>query len=238
MSVRKPLYIIPARGGSKGIPRKNIKPLGGRPLIAWAVSAAFEALGSAGDRSRVVLSTDDAEIAETGRGLGLTVDYMRPAELATDTAGSREVILDVMDWADRRGMEYDAVVLLQPTSPFRTAGDILGAQALYDGEATDMVVSVCESGANPYYNLFETAADGSLHVCKGSGLITRRQDAPKVWEYNGAVYVIRPESIRRMALGEFPRRVPYEMPRERSLDLDTPADWMLAEAYIEKLNDK
>ncbi|MDE6311288.1 MAG: acylneuraminate cytidylyltransferase family protein [Muribaculaceae bacterium] len=229
-----PLFVIPARGGSKGIPRKNIKPLGGRPLLAWTVDAAKEALGPACDLERIILSTDDSEIAEAGRALGLTVDYMRPAELATDTAGSREVILDVMDWADARGIDYDTVVLLQPTSPFRTSADILGACELYASSSgnPDMVVSVCESAANPYYNLFETGPDGILHVCKGSGLYTRRQDAPPVWEYNGAVYVIRPESIRRMTLGEFPVRLPYVMPRNRSLDLDTPADWMLAEAQI------
>ena len=229
-----PLFVIPARGGSKGIPRKNIKPLGGRPLLAWTVAAAVEALGPNGDMRRILLTTDDEEIAATGRELGLKVDYMRPAELATDTAGSREVILDVMDWADAQGIEYDTVVLLQPTSPFRSSADILGACELYARapEEPDMVVSVCESAANPYYNLFETGPDGSLHVCMGSGLYTRRQDAPRVWEYNGAVYVIRPASIRRMALGEFPVRLPYVMPRSRSLDLDTQADWMLAEAQI------
>lgn len=230
MSADNPLYVIPARGGSKGIPRKNIKPLGGRPLLAWTVAAAFEDLGPDGDRRRVVLSTDDDEIAATGRALGLEVEYMRPAALATDTAGSREVIIDVMDWADARGVKYDSVVLLQPTSPFRTAADIAAARRLYSREETDMVVTVCESASNPYYNLFEVSADGLLRVCKGAGLITRRQDAPAVWEYNGAVYVIRPESIRAMALGEFPRRVPCVMPRERSIDLDTPADWMVAEA--------
>ncbi len=229
-----PLFVIPARGGSKGIPRKNIKPLGGRPLLAWTVDAAMQALGPGGDLRRILLSTDDPEIAETGRSLGLTVDYMRPSELATDTAGSREVILDAMAWADSREITYDAVVLLQPTSPFRTASDILGACEMYASatEEPDMVVSVCESAANPYYNLFETRDDGTLAVCKGPGLYTRRQDAPPVWEYNGAVYVIRPESIRRMALGEFPVRLPYVMPRSRSLDLDTQADWMLAEAQI------
>ncbi len=237
MSADNPLYIIPARGGSKGIPRKNIKPLGGRPLLAWTVAAAFEDLGPDGDRRRVVLSTDDAEIAATGRDLGLDVEYMRPAALATDMAGSREVILDVMDWADARGMVYDSVVLLQPTSPFRTASDIAAARRLYSRGDTDMVVTVCESAANPYYNLFEVTPEGMLRVCKGDGLITRRQDAPAVWEYNGAVYVICPESIRAMALGAFPRRVPCEMPRERSIDLDTPADWMIAETMAAALQE-
>lgn len=228
-----PLYIIPARGGSKGIPRKNIKPLGRKPLIGYAIDAA-RAAGS--PDSRIILSTDDDEIAGVARkAFGLNVPYMRPAALATDTAGSREVILDAMDWADRAGIIYDCVVLLQPTSPFRTAEDIRAALALYSSDI-DMVVSVKEAAANPYYNCFETDADGFLHVSKGDGLITRRQDAPPAWEYNGAVYVINPDSIRRMPLGAFPRRLPSPMPADRSIDLDTPADWLLAEALLKIRN--
>lgn len=227
----KPLYIIPARGGSKGIPRKNIKLLGGRPLIAYSIDAARQA--GADDR-HIILSTDSSEIAEIGRTLGLTVDYMRPAELATDTAGSREVIIDAMDWADTQGIGYDCVVLLQPTSPFRTADDICGAMRLYR-EDIDMVVSVTIASSNPYYNCFESDPDtGFLHISKGDGLITRRQDAPEVYEYNGAVYVINPKSIRRSPLGGFTRRIPYPMPRERSIDLDTMIDWTVAEAMIAK----
>lgn len=224
-----PLYIIPARGGSKGIPRKNIKPLGGRPLIHLSIDAAREA--GADDR-HIILSTDDAEIAAVGRQTGLPVEYMRPPELATDTAGSREVILDAMDYADRRGIAYDCVVLLQPTSPLRTAADIRAALALYTPD-TDMVVTVVEAASNPYYNCFEADPDtGYLHISKGDGLYTRRQDAPAVWEYNGAVYVINPASIRAMPMGRFTRRVPSPMPRERSIDLDTPFDWLVAEEFI------
>lgn len=229
MNKDKALYIIPARGGSKGIPGKNIKPLGGKPLIAYAIEAARDA--GAPD-SRIIVSTDDGRIAAVARDCGLATDYMRPAALGGDTVGSREVILDVMDWADRRGIDYEAVVLLQPTSPFRTADDISGAVALYDG-SLDMVVSVTEAASNPYYNCFETDGDGYLHVSKGDGLITRRQDAPKAWEYNGAVYVINPRSIREMPLGAFKRRVPFVMPRSRSIDLDTPTDWLVAEALLE-----
>lgn len=224
-----PLYIIPARGGSKGIPRKNIKPLGGRPLIAYTIDAAAEALRSTG--GYILLSTDDDEIADVARDCGLAVEYMRPAELATDTAGSREVMLDALDWADSRGIAYDTVILLQPTSPLRTADDILGAAALY-GDGIDMVVSVCLSDDNPYYNLFEENADGTLTICKGDGLYTRRQDAPAVFRYNGAVYVINPRSLREMPMGLFRNKKPYLMPVGRSADLDTPADWQNVENMI------
>lgn len=227
--MHRPLFIIPARGGSKGIPGKNIKPLGGRPLIAYSIEAARQA---GADDQHIILSTDYPSIADTARSLGLEVPYMRPAALATDTAGSREVILDAMDWADRQGIVYDCVVLLQPTSPFRTADDITGALALYSPDI-DMVVSVTPAASNPYYNCFETdPATGFLHISKGDGLYTRRQDAPPAWEYNGAVYVINPLSIRRQPLGAFARRVPFVMPRDRSIDLDTPADWLVAEVLL------
>lgn len=220
----KALFIIPARGGSKGIPRKNIKKLCGRPLIHYSIEIA-RALAP---DSHVIVSTDDDEIRETAEQTGLPVSYRRPAELGGDRVGSREVILDVMDWADREGIEYDKVVLLQPTSPLRTVEDVEGCMRLYSPDA-DMAVSVTEASCNPYYDCFEVLADGSLHVAKGEGLYTRRQDAPKALQMNGAVYVINPASIRRMALGEFPKRIPYEMPRERSVDLDTPLDWIIVD---------
>ena len=230
----KSLYIIPARGGSKGIPRKNIKPLAGTPLIHYSIAVA-RALA---DDNHIIVTTDDEEIAQVARETGLPVPYMRPAHLATDTAGSREVILDAMDYADAMGIEYDNVVLLQPTSPLRTAEDVENALKLYSSQV-DMVVSVVEANANPYYNCFETdVTTGYLHVSKGDGNITRRQDAPRVWEYNGAVYVINPQSLRAMTIGEFTRKVPCEMPRERSIDLDTPMDWAIAEVVMNELSKK
>lgn len=231
-----PLFIIPARGGSKGIPRKNIKEMCGRPLIAYTIDAAKEAQRALG--GYILLSTEDKEIADTARRCGLDVDYMRPDSLAGDKAGSRECIIDAMDWADRQGISYDCVILLQPTSPLRECRDILDCTEKYSPEI-DMAVSVTEASDNPYFNMFETDADGFLHISKGDGKYTARQQVPKVWLYNGAVYVINPVSIRRMPLGEFPRRTAYEMPRERSLDLDTPLDWLITETIMKnKLEEK
>lgn len=223
----KPLFIIPARGGSKGIPRKNIKELCGRPLIHYSIELAR----AFAPDSHIIVSTDDDEIRAVASLTGLPVPYLRPAELGGDRVGSREVILDAMDWADRQGIGYDCVVLLQPTSPMRVPADVSGVLALYTPDV-DMVVSVTEAACNPYYDCFETQPDGTLHVSKGDGAYTRRQDAPKAWQYNGAVYVINPASIRRMTLGEFPRRIPYEMPRSRSVDLDTPLDWTIVESLM------
>ncbi len=223
----KPLFIIPARGGSKGIPRKNIKELCGRPLIHYSIELAR----AFAPDSHIIVSTDDDEIRTVASRTDLPVPYMRPAELGGDRVGSREVILDAMDWADSQGIGYDCVVLLQPTSPMRIPADVSGALALYTPDV-DMVVSVTEASCNPYYDCFETQPDGTLHVSKGDGAYTRRQDAPKAWQYNGAVYVINPDSIRRMTLGEFPCRIPYEMPRSRSVDLDTPLDWTIVESLM------
>lgn len=223
----KPLYIIPARAGSKGIPGKNTKPLAGVPLVAYSIKAALEVAPVAD----ICVTTDDPEVIDIARSYGLTVPFVRPAELAADTSGSREVMLHALDFYNTHGGDYDTIVLLQPTSPLRIAADISGCLDLMR-PGIDMVVSVAEAAANPYYDCFEADTDGLLHIAKGDGLYTRRQDAPKAWQLNGAVYVINAASLRAMPMGKFPRRLMYAMPRERSIDLDTMLDWHLAEAVI------
>lgn len=224
----KTLYVIPARGGSKGIPHKNIKPLAGKPLIGYSIDVARQ-LAADDD---ICLTTDDPEIAATAESMGLNVPFLRPVSLATDTCGTYEVLIHALDFYRDRGIDYDTLVLLQPTSPMRTADDVRAALALYSPDI-DMVVTVKEAASNPYYNCYETDNDGFLHISKGDGGYTRRQDAPKVWEYNGAVYVINVESLRRMPLSAFTRRRMSVMPAERSVDLDTPVDWLIAEKLIE-----
>lgn len=224
----KTLYVIPARGGSKGIPHKNIKPLAGKPLIGYSIDVARQ-LAADDD---ICLTTDDPDIAATAESMGLNVPFLRPASLATDTCGTYEVLIHALDFYRDRGIDYDTLVLLQPTSPMRTADDVRAALAIYSPDI-DMVVTVKEAASNPYYNCYETDNDGFLHISKGDGGYTRRQDAPKVWEYNGAVYVINVESLRRMPLSAFTRRRMSVMPAERSVDLDTPVDWLIAEKLIE-----
>ena len=222
------LFIIPARGGSKGIPGKNIKPLGGRPLIHYSIDIARQLAPD----SHVIVSTDSDEIAHVAEQTGLKVTYRRPAELATDTAGSQDVMLDAMRWADEHEIIYKRICLLQPTSPLRTLSDVEECLAAYTPEL-DMVVSVVEAASNPYYNCFEAdPSSGLLHISKGDGTLVRRQGAPKAWEYSGAVYVINPQSLRAMPMGAFPRRMGVEMDRSRAIDLDTPLDWLVAETII------
>lgn len=224
------LFLIPARGGSKGIPGKNIKPFCGKPLICHSIDHA-RALS---DDALICVSTDSEEIRRGAEDHGLHVPFLRPAELATDRSGSREVMIHALDRYRDMGFDIDRLVLLQPTSPLRTPEDIQNCLDLYTPQL-DMVVSVKEAATNPYYNAFEPDEDGYLHISKGPGTYTRRQDAPKVWEYNGAVYVINPESLRERPMGLFERRRMYAMPAERSVDLDTPLDWLMAEQLASTL---
>lgn len=222
------LFLITARGGSKGIPGKNIKPFCGKPLLYYSIDTA-RALANDED---ICLSTDDDEIIRAARAYNLEAPFKRPHDLATDQSGSYEVILHALDFYAQQDRNYDAVVLLQPTSPFRTAQHVKDAIALYSPDL-DMVVSVNESASNPYYNLFEENSSGYLEISK-KGNFTRRQDAPKVYEYNGAVYVMNVTSLRSTKLQEFSKVRKYVMPEEDSVDLDTPLDWEIAEFLARK----
>ena len=232
MSSNDTLWLIPARGGSKGIPRKNVKPFCGRPLVCRAVD---QALHCAAPDDTVFVSTDSEEIKKAAESCGIPVPFLRPDALASDTASSYDVIMHVLDELGRQGKRFAKVVLLQPTSPLRTEGDIRKAIALWS-PGIDMVVSVCEAKTNPYYNGFETDADGLLHISKGDGRYTRRQDAPKVWEYNGAVYVMTVKSLLNGQMSSFKKIVPSVMPASRSVDLDTPTDWFIAETLFRQQN--
>lgn len=226
------LVIIPARGGSKGIPHKNIKPLNGKALIYYTIDTARAITVD----ENICVSTDDDEIIEVVERYGLKVPFKRPAELATDTAGTYEVLLHALNFYESEGKHYDAVLLLQNTSPFRKEEQVREALRLYTKDI-DMVVSVKECAANPYYCVFEETSEGYLHVCKGDGNIFRRQDAPKVYEYNGAIYIINPEVLKTTHMHKMQKRVKYVMDDISSFDLDTMADWTMAEMMVKgKIN--
>lgn len=218
------LVIIPARGGSKGIPRKNIKSFDGKPLIYYTIDCA-RAICQDED---ICVSTDDDEIIQVVEDYGLKVPFKRPEELATDTAGTYEVLLHALDFYEKKGVYYDVVVLLQNTSPFRTPLQVKEALSLYR-ESVDMVVSVKECAANPYYCVFEENQEGFLHICKGEGNIFRRQDAPKVYEYNGAIYVMNAKVLKTTHMHKMHKRIKYVMDDLSSFDLDTMWDWKMAE---------
>ena len=224
----KILVVIPARGGSKGIPHKNIKPLNGKPLIYYTIDVARQI---ASDED-ICVSTDDQEIIKVVEDYGLEVPFVRPAELASDTAGTYEVLLHAINYYEAQGKQYDCVLLLQNTSPFRTAEHVRQAMTLYKPEI-DMVVSVNETASNPYYNCFEVGDDGFLKKTLDSTMITRRQDAPKTYEYNGAIYIFNLQRLKETHYGNFSKRVMYEMDRLHSVDLDTMMDWHYAEFLMQ-----
>ena len=224
----KALVIIPARSGSRGIPGKNIKLLGDKPLIQYSIDAALKVF----NKEDILVSTDSKEIKVIAENCGLNVPFLRPDELATDFSSSQDVILHAIDYTQQRGQNYDSVVLLQPTSPFRNAQHIEEAIKLYD-KRLEMVVSVKVSGHNPYYTLYEESDNGFLTQSK-KAKFTRRQDCPNVYAYNGAIYVISIDALKTKSIAEFDKVKKYEMSELHSIDLDTPLDWDLAEIVLNK----
>ena len=223
----KPLVIIPARGGSKGVPRKNIKLLSGKPLIQYTIEAARAIFPD----EVICVSTDDDEIMNVVENLGLTVPFTRPPELATDEAGSQEVLLHAISFYEQeKNYVPDIIILLQVTSPFRTAQHIREALALFD-EDCEMVVSVKETKANPYYVLMEENVHGWLAKSK-NGDFKRRQDCPKVWEVNGAIYIMATSAIKSKFISEFTKVRKFEINEISSHDIDTKLDWLLAEVIV------
>ena len=222
----KPLVIIPARGGSKGLPGKNIKPLKGKPLIHYTIEAARAVFSD----ERICVSTDDLEIKQCAELTGLQVPFLRPDELASDTAGSREVILHAIDYYDALQLDFDTIILLQPTSPLRTAQHLEQAVAFYES-GIELLVSVKLTDANPYYVLKEENADGFLEPSK-QGAFVRRQDCPEVYELNGAIYIINKAALQSKTFADFTRIKKFVMDKRSSIDIDDIIDFQLAELII------
>ncbi|MEX2656049.1 MAG: acylneuraminate cytidylyltransferase family protein [Balneolales bacterium] len=220
----KPLVVIPARGGSKRLPGKNIKLLNGKPLIHYTIEVAREVF----DDSVICVSTDDEKIKAVSEQTGLIIPFLRPKELATDSADTRSVLLHAYDFYNKE-LEYEAdvIILLQPTSPLRRAYHVKEALELYH-EDLDMVVSVKETDANPYFVLYEENEEGYLEKSK-KGNFTRKQDCPKVWEFNGAIYVIKIRSLLEGQHLNFQKIDKYIMSKIASIDIDDELDCKLTE---------
>ncbi|MEI6749509.1 MAG: cytidylyltransferase domain-containing protein [Bacteroidales bacterium] len=218
----KTLYLIPARGGSKGIPGKNLKLFAGKPLISYSIELARQFASD----DNICLSTDDTIIAAIAEGMGLVVPFLRPSVLASDTASTNDVILHAINYYESLGRKYDAIVLLQPTSPFRQAFHLKEALELYS-ENVDLVMSVKLTDANPYFVLFEENEMGLLEKSK-TGNFTRRQDCPDVWQVNGAIYIYNVKSLIENKPLDC-RTLKYVMESRYSVDLDTELDWQFAE---------
>lgn len=223
--------LIPARGGSKGIPGKNIAPCAGRPLLAYTAESALQAKRL----DRVILSTDDKAIAEVGAALGLEVPFMRPAELSNDTAGSLGVIVHALDWLEAQGETVNALVLLQPTSPLRSTAQIDEAIERFQASSADTLVSVIEVPHRFHPDsVMRIEGDALLPLRSAEEMGLRRQDLPKLYARNGpAILILTPAQIRA---GNFygGHTVAYEMPEQDSLDIDVPEDLALAGLLIER----
>ena len=222
----KTFALIPARGGSKGIPRKNVLPIAGKPLMAWTIEAAL--------RSRlldaVVVSTEDAEIAEVAQRAGAQVPFMRPRELAQDDTPGIDPVFHAL--AQLPG--FDAVLLLQPTSPLRQTADIDDCLRMARQASLASIVSVSEPDTHPCWT-YRLTADGTLAPLIDGAAAIRRQDLPPVYAVNGALYFANAawlQKSRRLVNAETRA---FIMPRERSVDIDTPLDWRFAEMLLKEL---
>ena len=223
------LVIIPARGGSKGIPDKNVKELGGKPLIQYSVAVARAHFPD----DNICVSTDSERIKAVAEELDLSVPFLRPAHLATDTASTYEVLLHALNYYETRSRHFEKILLLQPTSPFREERHLEEAITCYNHNEVDMIVSVGVAHHNPYFSLFEENADGYLTKSKASDS-QRRQDIPPVYYYNGSIYVINVATLRQKPLHQFERIKKYIMDEKYCFDIDTPMDWLICEALLEK----
>lgn len=225
---KKILAIIPARGGSKGVPRKNIRPLNGVPLIGYTLNEANKSRYL----DRIVVSTDDLEIAKVAEDFSAEVPYLRPEELSTDSSSTVDCVIHMIEFL-KNNEEYipDYICLLQCTSPFRTYRDIDCAIEKVIDSQFDGIISVCEVEENPYWtNVFR---DEKLTYFLEEGRnITRRQDLPQIYTYNGAIYIIRTNVFINKGAFETDNITGYIMPKERSLDVDTMTDFKIAEILM------
>ena len=227
------IALIPARGGSKGVPRKNIRPLAGKPLIAYSIETARASKLI----ERVVVSTDDAEIAAIARRYGADVPFMRPAELAQDDSPewlTWQHAVRTLQVAEI-GASIDAFVCVSPTSPLRAVEDVDACIAMLLNSDADLVMTICRSERNPYFNMVVLDADGCARVViKPERPIFRRQDAPVVYDITTVAYAFRPTFVLRTS-SEFDGKVrAVVVPIERAVDIDTELDFAFAEFLLSR----
>lgn len=223
----KTLFLITARGGSKGIPHKNLRPFCGKPLFLWSVDVARKLVGD----EDICLSTDDPEIIKTAEDYGLRVPFVRPPELATDTASSGDVMIHAVKWYQEHGKDYDTMMLLQPTTPVRRAADVQRAIDLYDS-SVEAVLGVTE--ARYAYNLLEQSATEDIvkPLFYAGGKYIRRQDSEMLYKVTGSIYMINVPEMLKRGFDSFDRFRKLVLPDEYGIDIDTLQDWEYAEYLV------
>ncbi len=218
---------ICARGGSVGLPGKNIKKLNGKPLICYSIEQALKC----DFIDDIFVSTDDEEIASIAQSAGAKVPFIRPKALADDVTSKLDVIQHLVSHLEKVHEKVDVIIDLDVTSPLREVSDIKNCYELLTSD-TDLVITGYISNKNPYFNMVETNLDGFVHLCKKSEKnITSRQTCPKVYAMNASIYVWQRFALDKK-LWENERIKIYEMPIERSIDIDTPIDWKLVQLLM------
>ena len=223
------------RGGSKGVPNKNLRKLNGKPLMAYTIEAAIKS----NIFKNIVVSTDSKKIATTAKKNGAEAWFLRPSELATDDAPKVPVIRHALNEAEKHYNEsFDTVVDLDVTSPLRKPDDIINAVSQFEKEKSDILISGNKARKNPYFNMVEQD-NGRLKKVKNIGKnIIRRQDAPEVYDMNASIYIWK-KSILLNSDELFSRKTSiYIMPYERSIDIDTEFEWNMVELLLSKKNKK
>ena len=226
----KPICFIAARGGSKGVPRKNIRMLAGKPLIAHTIESVLDS----NIFSSVVVSTEDQEIATVAKTYGAEVPFIRPKKLATDTASTDDVIIHAVKKLRLLGYSFDIMVNRDCTVPFIRNEDINRSIKLLKKKKCDIVCGVYKQHHNPYFNMMELNSRGFLRFSKSMGReITNRQNTPTVYQLNGlfAFYVEKLLKYRKLYM---PRALPYEIPPETGLMIDTEFEFQIAEMIARK----
>lgn len=221
----KILSVVPARGGSKRLPGKNIRMLGGKPLIVWSIDASKDIP----DICDVLVSTDDTAIASISREAGGLVPWLRPAQLATDQASTVDVAIHALDWYESENGGIDGVLLLQPTSPFRTKGGLCKGIELFRSNHRHSVIGVSPAPFHPMWTL-KTVNGYLVPFLPEHGLDKRSQDLPPAYIINGSFYLSSPENLRMHKTFTAMESIPLVTERlEESLDIDTPWDFRIAE---------
>ena len=225
---KKILCIIPARSGSKGIPEKNIKPLCGKPLIAYSIEQALQT-----DLiDRTIVSTDDEKIAKISRSFGADTPFIRPAQLATDEASTLDVLLHTIEWCKKNeNLCFDIILLLHANAPLRDIVDIRKCIEILVDQNADNVFSVSPASNNPYFNMVEVKENGQVTLSK-EGNVSTRQSAPPVYNMNSSIYAWWNDILVDKKSIFLPKTQIHIMPRERSIDIDEPIDFRIAEMII------
>ncbi len=224
------LCVIPARGGSKGLPGKNIKEISGKPLIAYSIEQAKRSKYI----DRVIVSTENRKIADISRQYGAEVPFMRPRELATDDCSIIDVLLHTMEWMEKReGFKFNILVLLHATAPLRTSEDIDNSIKLLVDKKAANVFSVAEAHRNPYFNMVEIRKDGTAGLVKKGSFVTR-QSAPRVFDMNASIYVWWKDVLKKGKSVFLKKSRVYVMPGERSVDIDDYLDFRIAEMLMKE----